>query len=242
MLTDLCVWQSERSRSHSPDTTASASASSIFDTSAGDASWATTATDVDADRAAAVTTAAPPVGLTREQAREVRRPRALCPPRRVSRLTNQPTPSLQKAQILRLRLSLASYKLRTGQTAVPLADLQPVPLPALPAAGASASRPLPTPEPEHDLADEEPAVGEEMEEVEEVEEVEEEEEETLPRRIIEVQGCVGVVVVAATATATPRRRRGDDGCLTSSALRGGAANGLLWLARGQGSGDADEEE
>ena len=72
----LVRWQSERSRSHSPDTTASAS--SVFDTSAGDASWATTATDVDLDRAAAVTTAAPRVGLTREQAREVRRPYMHC--------------------------------------------------------------------------------------------------------------------------------------------------------------------
>ncbi|QPH02296.1 hypothetical protein C2857_006505 [Epichloe festucae Fl1] len=34
-----------------------------------------------------------------------------------------------KAEILRLRLGLASYKLRTGQTGVPLADLQHKPLP-----------------------------------------------------------------------------------------------------------------
>lgn len=35
----------------------------------------------------------------------------------------------QKVEILRLRLGLASYKLRTGQVSVPLADLQARPLP-----------------------------------------------------------------------------------------------------------------
>jgi hypothetical protein len=37
---------------------------------------------------------------------------------------------LQKAEILRLRLGLASYKFRTGQTTIPLADLQRRPIPA----------------------------------------------------------------------------------------------------------------
>ncbi|KAM5351244.1 hypothetical protein ACJ41O_003967 [Fusarium nematophilum] len=36
----------------------------------------------------------------------------------------------KRAEILRLRLSLANYKVRTGQTTVPLADLQRRPLPA----------------------------------------------------------------------------------------------------------------
>ncbi|KAH7329368.1 hypothetical protein B0I35DRAFT_473981 [Stachybotrys elegans] len=90
--------EDSRSRSHSPDT------SSVFDTSAGDASWATTATEPDnmAEPVAPVITR--PRALTREEARE-------------------------KAQILRLRLGLASYKVRTGQTSVPLADLQMKPLP-----------------------------------------------------------------------------------------------------------------
>ncbi len=39
----------------------------------------------------------------------------------------------QKIEILRLRLGLASYKLRTGQVSVPLADLQARPLPPPPA-------------------------------------------------------------------------------------------------------------
>ncbi|GAB0144548.1 hypothetical protein EsHS_00005018 [Epichloe bromicola] len=38
----------------------------------------------------------------------------------------------EKAEILRLRLGLASYKLRTGQTGIPLADLQHKPLPPRP--------------------------------------------------------------------------------------------------------------
>ncbi|KEY64842.1 hypothetical protein S7711_08850 [Stachybotrys chartarum IBT 7711] len=88
-----------RSRSQSVDS------SSIFDSSAGDASWATAATDPDSAAAAAPRpTITRPRALTREQARE-------------------------KAEILRLRLGLASYKLRTGQTTVPLADLQVRPLP-----------------------------------------------------------------------------------------------------------------
>lgn len=36
---------------------------------------------------------------------------------------------MQKAEILRLRLGLAGYKLRTGQTSVPLSELQRKPLP-----------------------------------------------------------------------------------------------------------------
>ncbi|KAH7162311.1 hypothetical protein B0J13DRAFT_535624 [Dactylonectria estremocensis] len=91
------------SRSDSPET------SSLFDTSANDASWATTTTEPDSApaTAAAALERIPftrPRALTREQARE-------------------------KAEIIRLRLSLANYKVRTGQTSVPLADLQRRPMP-----------------------------------------------------------------------------------------------------------------
>ncbi|RDA94375.1 hypothetical protein CP533_3832 [Ophiocordyceps camponoti-saundersi (nom. inval.)] len=72
--------------------------SSVFDTSVADASWATVATH-EADAATEVL----PRRLTREQMRE-------------------------RVEVLRLRLGLASYKVRTGQTALPLADLQPRPL------------------------------------------------------------------------------------------------------------------
>lgn len=43
-------------------------------------------------------------------------------------------------EILRLRLGLASYKLRTGQTSVPLDDLQARPLPLTGTAAAAAAR------------------------------------------------------------------------------------------------------
>ncbi|GJN69113.1 hypothetical protein PLICBS_003159 [Purpureocillium lilacinum] len=92
--------QHRPSRSQSPDSV------SIFDTSAGegDSSWATAATDLDYNAvAAALARPLPRPSLTREQARE-------------------------KAEILRLRLGLASYKVRTGQEAVPLAELRRLPL------------------------------------------------------------------------------------------------------------------
>ncbi|KAL7792539.1 hypothetical protein V8C37DRAFT_380654 [Trichoderma ceciliae] len=96
-----CVDGATRTRSPSLET------SSLFDTSAGDVSWTTTATEPDF--MATVTAAMPlaatrPRALTREQARE-------------------------KAEILRLRLGLAGYKLRTGQTTIPLSELQRKPLP-----------------------------------------------------------------------------------------------------------------
>ncbi|UKZ51536.1 hypothetical protein TrVGV298_005296 [Trichoderma virens] len=95
-----CVDGATRSRSPSLET------SSLFDSSAGDASWTTT-TEPDimaATTAATLLAGTRPRALTREQARE-------------------------KAEILRLRLGLAGYKLRTGQTSVPLSELQRKPLP-----------------------------------------------------------------------------------------------------------------
>ncbi|KAL7903169.1 hypothetical protein HDV63DRAFT_114133 [Trichoderma sp. SZMC 28014] len=92
-----CVDGAARSRSPSVET------SSLFDTSAGDASWATAPTEPDtaADTPLVATRHR---AMTREQARE-------------------------KAEILRLRLGLAGYKLRTGQTTIPLSELQRRPLP-----------------------------------------------------------------------------------------------------------------
>ncbi|KAG5927125.1 hypothetical protein E4U42_002574 [Claviceps africana] len=107
-----CVEENARLRC---SRTSSPSTSSVFDTSAteGDDSWATTTTEPDragagagasVSHAPALMVPRPRGNMTREQARE-------------------------KAEILRLRLGLASYKLRTGQTGVPLADLQRRPLP-----------------------------------------------------------------------------------------------------------------
>ncbi|KAL6925151.1 hypothetical protein ACHAPO_002098 [Fusarium lateritium] len=85
-------------RSASPDV------SSVFDTSANDASWATTTSDHDTAPAPTEQTTQQPTILTRQQIR-------------------------QRAETLRLRLSLANYKVRTGQTTVPLSELQQRPLP-----------------------------------------------------------------------------------------------------------------
>ncbi|RGP81131.1 hypothetical protein FLONG3_779 [Fusarium longipes] len=88
-------------RSASPDE------SSVFDTSANDASWVTTTSDHDTAAAAPTATeqtTQQPTRLTRQQIR-------------------------QRAETLRLRLSLANYKVRTGQITVPLSELQQRPLP-----------------------------------------------------------------------------------------------------------------
>ncbi|KAK4123672.1 hypothetical protein N657DRAFT_690371 [Parathielavia appendiculata] len=89
-----------RRRSVSPDSP------SVFDTSAVDTSQATILTEPD--------TSAP--ALT------VPPPAAAPVPRSNSRLTREQT--REKAEILRLRLGLASYKVRTGQTDVPLDRLE----------------------------------------------------------------------------------------------------------------------
>ncbi|EXU99786.1 Whi5 like motif protein [Metarhizium robertsii] len=92
-----------RSRTSSPDSP------SLFDTSAaeGDSSWATAATEPD-------------VGIVADAP-------ALLAPRQRGTMTREQ--AREKAAILRLRLGLASYKVRTGQTTVPLADLERKPLP-----------------------------------------------------------------------------------------------------------------
>ncbi|KAJ6787662.1 hypothetical protein PWT90_08818 [Aphanocladium album] len=102
-----------RSRTHSPD------ASSVFDASgAEDATWVTEP-DVLVQMAPVVAAVPRPPVLTREQAREGR-----------ENEENANKDVQQKVEILRLRLGLASYKLRTGQISIPLADLQARPLPA----------------------------------------------------------------------------------------------------------------
>ncbi|RYO76956.1 hypothetical protein DL766_007472 [Monosporascus sp. MC13-8B] len=96
--------ETEQQRSVSP------ADSSIFDSSVHDISQSTVMTEPDAEGATGVAgplPAAPPPPqrppMTREEAR-------------------------QKAEVLRLRLGLASYKVRTGQTDVPLERLQVRPL------------------------------------------------------------------------------------------------------------------
>lgn len=109
---------------------------SIFDHSAADTSQATAITEPDADRHTALTIPSlpslagsvprrPAPRLTRQQAREVSPPSHLDPVPVPDPADNPP----QKAEILRLRLGLANYKVRTGQTDVPLERLQQRPIP-----------------------------------------------------------------------------------------------------------------
>lgn len=143
-------------------------------------------------------------------------------------------PPTQRAEILKLRLSLATYKVKTNQTDVPLDELQVRPVPGM------APRRLGTPLPSmsaHTIQRATPAQywyrsgrraqagpddDEEAEERREEEEEEEEEEARLPE------------LAPGASELTPRkgRRTDDEERLTSSALRGGAAKGLLSLSQG----------
>ncbi|KAI1487784.1 hypothetical protein F5X96DRAFT_672328 [Biscogniauxia mediterranea] len=97
----------KRERSGSP--TEAGDSSSIFDNSVIDTSQDTTITEPDADPLAPPLVVAPP------------------PPRQRPAMTREE--ARQKAEILRLRLGLASYKVLTGQTDVPLERLKLKPLP-----------------------------------------------------------------------------------------------------------------
>ncbi|KPM42629.1 hypothetical protein AK830_g3945 [Neonectria ditissima] len=187
--TDLAL-QDASSRSHSPE------ASSLFDTSANDASWATATTEPDAAAplAAAALRQIPftrPRALTREQAKE-------------------------KAEILRLRLSLGLYKVRTGQTTVPLADLQRRPMP----------RPTPrvvvqSPEPSSDATQPDPQQQAELEQDQEQDDhqppSDDEDASNSDSRIPDTPPHVG--------TAVPRL----------AVMRTGVTSGLLSLARSESS-------
>ncbi|CEI38675.1 unnamed protein product [Fusarium venenatum] len=105
-------------RSASPDV------SSVFDTSANDASWATTTSDHDTAPAPTEQTTQQPTILTRQQIRQVR-----FVPAHLDLHESFTNITKQRAETLRLRLSLANYKVRTGQTTVPLSELQQRPLP-----------------------------------------------------------------------------------------------------------------
>ncbi|KAJ6446667.1 whi5 like domain-containing protein [Purpureocillium lavendulum] len=217
--------QQRVSRSHSPDSV------SVFDTSAGegDSSWATAATEPDHVAAAMLARPRPRSSLTREQARE-------------------------KAEILRLRLGLASYKVRTGQVAVPLADLRHLPLPSAAVAAHRRTVRVQSPAPSTSRPDDDDDNDEdETNNTNDDDADENNAGDSLPQS----QQSASTFVSASTAefetsvtiAATPERKRaaprghdpergdglyeGDDKQEEGprSALRGGAAKGLLSLAR-----------
>ena len=174
-----------------------------------------------------------------------------------SRLTRFGFPRQQKAEILRLRLGLASYKLKTGQTDLPLDQLQMRPLPglrrtqSLTARSSSglispARRPVPTLRPngeqiardsceprQHDSgsqgteAEQQRAGGSDVD----IEIIEEPASDEAAPELPELPRQPFLLGVN-----TPRRQQHldvpmDDERLTSSAVRGGVANAMLSLSR-----------
>lgn len=133
-----------------------------------------------------------------------------------------PAPALQKAQILRLRLGLASYKVRTGQTDVALADLQLLPLPSNTTSFVSSSSARPA----RALISVDPPRRPRSEE--RMSTRERKDDEAPPSETRSRRASAG----DSPGAVTPQRSRVDDGP-SSSALRGGAASGLLSLARGR---------
>lgn len=129
------------------------------------------------------------------------------------------TPS-QKAQILRLRLGLANYKLRTGQADVPLERLQRRPVP-VPAAAERAVREA--------SVDSDATVAAEMEE----REAESEDEAGPVVKRAETTPDVAAAAAAAAAQVLESASE-EDAKETKPAggvALGGAATGLVSLAR-----------
>jgi hypothetical protein len=217
MGVDVDDEEDDEEANNSPDT------SSIFDTSANDASWATAATD-------AASTDLPPL-----QASVPLLPPPP-PPQQQSRRSLTREQAREKAEILRLRLGLASYKLRTGQTSVPLDDLQLKPLPPRVRVHGPERAPA-----------EARTTDEEEEEQQQQQQTKDEQEDVAGKEGSQGDGDEDMDAAAdapslprispSKAMATPRRTQllalEDEDAerrLTSSALRGGAANGLLSLA------------
>lgn len=259
-----------RQRSTSPD------ASSVFDNSITENSHDTTQdtaiTEPDVVLASTMRASSRP--MTREEARQVStRPNLpRWPIETCSSLLQESVAALmlrdsaderppvastsQKAQILRLRLGLANYKVRTGQMDVPLERLQmrPVQGQGQGSTLSAASRPT-SARPEASLSSQ--SSQESLREgVDAAAVAMEKEEERVGKAL--APGVTATATAALTiaprlplgslspeknalprstsAANTPQNRRlqneDDEQRLNSSALRGGAANGLLSLARG----------
>ncbi|ROW12787.1 hypothetical protein VMCG_00641 [Cytospora schulzeri] len=224
-------------RSISPD------ASSLFDTSVMNTSQDTTITEPDTDApitTTANTTATAPV-LTPSSVIDTLS--SLPPPPPPPRAVPTREEFRQKAEILRLRLSLATYKVKTGQADVPLEKLQvrPVPgmtrhrtpLPSMSAHTIQRSTPAQqwyrsrAPHGSRDVAVAAAAAAAAAA------------EEDVPshdKTAAKSSPPGKTVLPAPSVLSTPRKRRSEEeeeeARLTSSALRGGAAKGLLSLSQG----------
>ncbi len=172
----------------------------------------------------------------------------------LSRGETRLTRDFQKAQILMLRLSLANYKLRTGQADVPLEELQVRPLPRvsstrrtpLPSGPArlpsiSSAKPqqrlrLDRQESDSSEATNPASEDGEREGDDDAEEVQRDASAGIHTRGHPSPEKDGLPRVSpASAVITPRGRHfNEEENLTSSALRGGAASSLLRLRLARG--------
>lgn len=169
-----------------------------------------------------------------------------------TQITNIHVPTKQNAEILKLRLSLATYKVKTNQTDVPLDKLQIRPMPGM----ARRRTPLPSMS-AHTIERATPAqywyrsstritssyvplggrnygrtaVGDSDDDEEEEIDISESEAVAAAEGDVEV---LPKLLPSDAALTTPRKKRSeaDEERLTSSALRGGAAKGLLSLSQG----------
>lgn len=218
-------------RSISPDT------SSVFDTSGMNTSQDTTITEPDTDAPITITTTATAPASTPSSVTET--PSSLPPPPPPPRRVPTREEFRQKAEILRLRLSLATYKVKTGQTDVPLDKLQVRPVPGM----ARHRTPLPSMS-AHTIQRSTPAQQwyrsltppGSRDVVAAVAAAAEEEGASHDKAAGKPSAPEKNVLPLPSVLSTPRKRRNDDeeeeARLTSSALRGGAAKGLLSLSQG----------
>lgn len=140
--------------------------------------------------------------------------------------------TLQKAEILKLRLSLATYKVKTNQTNVPLDKLQIRPVP-----GMTQWRGTPLPSMSaHTVQRTTPAqywyrslpASQTLDKDSDDESVGEREDERQGRLV------QGVLLQKSGVPSTPPKRRDveeEEARLMSSGVRGGAAKGLLSLSQ-----------
>lgn len=226
-------------RSVSPD------ASSLFDVSGMNTSQDTTITEPDLDAPITATATAPtaPVAPAAAPTLSLSSTFASPPPPQTRRISTREELK-QKTEILKLRLSLANYKVKTGQVDVPLDRLQvrPVPgmtrrrtpLPSMSAHTVERSTPaqqwyrlandrkttaaaavasLPAQAGRESARDGEGSTGMSPPPAD---------KHVLPR----------LSSASMSIVSTPRQRDADEESLSSSALRGGAAKGLLSLSQG----------
>ncbi|POS78288.1 hypothetical protein DHEL01_v203318 [Diaporthe helianthi] len=236
-------------RSLSPD------ASSLFDVSGINTSQDTTITEPDTDAPIMATAAAAPPTApvapaavpTASLAGTLTSPQLLPPPPQTRRISSREE-LRQKTEILKLRLSLANYKVKTGQVDVPLDRLQVRPIPGM----TRRRTPLPSMS-AHTVERSTPAqqwyrLGHDRRTTAAIAQAEATSLPAQPAR--EGEGSTRgmsppdkyVVPRLSSASmsvvSTPRRGQRDDEedadedeSLTSSALRGGAAKGLLSLSQ-----------